>query len=60
MGKSCRITGVVHLPPFGVDRIHVEGLECWLLIILAKIIMTPLLQRDETYYDDPKGGEDDE
>ena len=33
---------------------------CWLLIILAKIIMTPLLQRDETYYDDPKGGEDDE
>ena len=28
--------------------------------ILAKIIMTPLLQRDETYYDDPKGGEDDE
>jgi len=22
--------------------------------------MTPLLQRDETYYDDPKGGEDDE
>ena len=23
---------------------------CWILIILAKIIMTPLLQRDEDYY----------
>ena len=30
MGKSCRITGVVHLPPFGADRIHVEGLEAGL------------------------------
>ena len=29
---------------------------CWILIIMAKLIMTPLLQRDEDYYqkgDDP-------
>lgn len=45
--------------PFGYD-IFFGFFGCWLLIILAKIIMTPLLQRDETYYDDPKGGEDDE
>ena len=29
---------------------------CWILIILAKIIMTPLLQRDEDYY---QKGDDD-
>ena len=25
---------------------------CWLLIFVAKIVMTPLLQRPEDYYDD--------
>lgn len=30
---------------------------CWLLIILAKLIMTPLLQRDENYYEEE--GDDD-
>ena len=29
---------------------------CWVLIILAKIVMTPLLQRDEDYYE--KGWDD--
>jgi len=29
---------------------------CWILIIMAKIIMTPLLQRDEDYYE--KGRDD--
>ena len=31
-------------------------LGCWVLIIAAKIIMTPLLQRDEDYY---QKGDDD-
>lgn len=31
---------------------------CWLLIFVAKIVMTPLLQRPEDYYDD--GGDDDD
>jgi len=29
---------------------------CWLLIILAKLILTPLLQREEDYYQ--KGNDD--
>lgn len=29
---------------------------CWVLIILAKLILTPLLQRDEDYYE--KGCDD--
>ena len=29
---------------------------CWILIILAKLVMTPLLQRDENYYE--KGCDD--
>lgn len=29
---------------------------CWVLIILAKLIMSPLLQRDEDYYQ--KGNDD--
>ena len=32
-------------------------LGCWVLIILAKLIMTPLLQRDEDYYQ--KGDDED-
>ncbi len=31
-------------------------LGCWTLIILAKLILTPLLQRDEDYYE--KGCDD--
>ena len=62
IGELCGVH--LHSPawwplPFGYD-IFFGFFGCWLLIILAKIIMTPLLQRDETYYDDPKGGEDDE
>ncbi len=62
IGELCGVH--LHSPawwplPFGYD-IFFGFFSCWLLIILAKIIMTPLLQRDETYYDDPKGGEDDE
>lgn len=30
---------------------------CWILIIAAKLIMTPLLQRDEDYY---QKGDDDQ
>lgn len=30
----------------------------WLLILVAKVIMTPLLQRPEDYYDD--GGDDND
>lgn len=30
---------------------------CWILIILAKLVMTPVLQRDEDYYE--KGDETD-
>ena len=29
---------------------------CWILIILAKLVLTPLLQRDEDYYE--KGCDD--
>ena len=29
---------------------------CWLLILVAKLILTPLLQREETYYEE---GSDD-
>lgn len=43
--------------PFGYD-IFFGFVSCWVLIILAKIIMMPLLQRDETYYENR--GEDDE
>ncbi len=28
---------------------------CWVLIIMAKLIMTPLLQRDEDYYEKKAG-----
>ena len=31
-------------------------LGCWVLIILAKLILTPLLQREEDYY--TKGNDD--
>ena len=51
MGKSCRITGVVHLPPFGVDRIHVEGLECWLLEQIGRHVeygITSMMIQDQT------------
>ncbi len=30
---------------------------CWLLILLAKLILTPLLQREENYYEE--GSDDD-
>lgn len=43
--------------PFGYD-IFFGFVGCWVLIILAKLIMTPLLQRDEDYYE--SRGEDNE
>lgn len=42
--------------PFGYD-IAFGFCGCWFLIILAKMIMAPILQREENYYD---GGEDDD
>ena len=46
-----------HWPlPFGYD-IFFGFCGCWFLIIMAKMIMAPLLQRPEDYYDN--GGEDD-
>lgn len=37
--------------PFGYN-IAFGFVGCWALIILAKLIMAPLLQRDEKYYED--------
>lgn len=51
MGKSCRITGVVHLPPFGADRLDLEGLESWLLEqigIHAECGITSMMIQDQT------------
>lgn len=44
--------------PFGYD-IFFGFIACWVLIIMAKLIMAPLLQRDEDYYD-RKGDDNDE
>lgn len=51
MGKSCRITGVVHLPPFGADKLDLEGLESWLLEqigIHAECGITSMMIQDQT------------
>lgn len=46
-----------HWPlPFGYD-IFFGFAGCWALIIMAKMIMAPILQRDEHYYD---GGDNDD
>lgn len=46
-----------HWPlPFGYD-IFFGFVGCWALIIMAKMIMAPILQRDEHYYD---GGDNDD
>ena len=54
--------GVYDLPhhdflekPFGMAMFGLIG--CGILIVMAKIVMTPLLQRDEDYY---QKGDDDE
>lgn len=63
LAAIAEIAGVhMHAPhwwplPFGYD-IFFGFVACWILIILAKIIMTALLQRDEDYYE--KGGEDND
>ncbi len=41
--------------PFGYD-IFFGFVGCWALIIVSKMIMAPILQRDENYY----GGDDNE
>lgn len=47
-----------HWPlPFGYD-IFFGFVGCWALIIMAKMIMAHILQREENYYDD--GGEEDD
>lgn len=43
--------------PFGVST-GMGFLGCWILIIVAKLIMAPLLQREPDYYDE--GGEEDD
>lgn len=65
MVLSCiaEISGVhMHHPhwwplPFGYD-IFFGFVGGWILIIMAKLIMAPILQRDERYYED--GGDEDE
>lgn len=65
LSAICEMSGVhLHSPawwplPFGYD-IFFGFFGCWILIITAKLIMTPLLQRDENYYDDKDGGEQNE
>ncbi len=61
IGELCGVH--LHSPkwwplPFGYD-IFFGFVGCWVLIILAKLIMMPLLQRDESYYDG-RGGDSDE
>lgn len=51
MGKSCRITGVVHLPPFGAGRVDAEGLENWLLEQIGVHVeygITSMMIQDQT------------
>lgn len=43
--------------PFGYN-IFFGFVGCWVLIIVAKLLMAPLLQRDENYYDD-RGDDND-
>ncbi len=43
--------------PFGVP-VGMGFIGCWVLIIVAKLIMAPLLQREPDYYDE--GGEEDD
>ena len=44
--------------PFGYD-IFFGFVACWALIIMAKLIMAPLLQRNENYYHRKGGGRND-
>ena len=44
--------------PFGYN-IFASFVGGWILIILDKMIMTPLLQREEDYYDEGGGEHDD-
>ena len=43
--------------PFGVST-GMGFFGCWILIIVAKLIMAPLLQREPDYYNE--GGEEDD
>lgn len=44
--------------PFGYN-IFFGFVGGWLLIIVSKMIMAPLLQRDENYYDENRGENND-
>lgn len=44
--------------PFGYN-IFFGFVGGWLLIIVSKMIMAPLLQRDENYYDEGRGENND-
>lgn len=43
--------------PFGYN-VFFGFVGGWLLIIVSKMMMAPLLQRPEDYYDNKKGGEE--
>ena len=64
LSAAAELAGVhLHSPSwwplsFGYD-IFFGFIACWVLIIMAKLIMAPLLQRDEDYYD-RKGDDNDE
>lgn len=63
LAAASELAGVhMHAPgwwplPFGYD-IFFGFAACWVLIVLAKIVMASLMQREEDYYE--KGGADDE
>lgn len=43
--------------PFGYNAFF-GFVGCWILIILSKMIMSPLLQRDEDYYEERGDGDE--
>ena len=43
--------------PFGYN-VFFGFVGGWLLIIVSKMLMAPVLQRPEDYYDNKKGGEE--
>ncbi len=45
--------------PFGYN-VFFGFVGCWILIIVSKLMMAPLLQRDEDYYNDNYDGRGDD
>lgn len=51
MEKPCRVIGVIHLPPFGADKIEFDKLEEWLLKQMACHVeggITSMMIQDQT------------